>query len=84
MAAEPVSGADIPVLLGVASPERPHRVRGLEEQLLGEIEHRLGYRLHPASQVIPRDHVAAIVALREAENLIETKQATYLHRSGGR
>jgi 3-oxoacyl-[acyl-carrier-protein] synthase-1 len=76
-AAKPAPSSDIPVLLGVASPERPYRFDGLEEELLGEIAHRLGFRLHPASRVIPRDHVAAVVALRHARELISRTQATY-------
>jgi len=75
-AAKPIPAAEVPVLLGIAAPDRPYRLRGLEEGLLGEIEHRLGFRLHPASHVIPRDHVAAIAALREAAQLIDNNEAT--------
>lgn len=73
IAAEPVSPELIPVLLGVAPPERPFRLPGLEEEILGMIEHRLGLRLHPESRIIPRDHVSVAVALREAGELITEK-----------
>ena len=46
-AAEPIPTRDIPVLLGVAPPDRPFRFPGLDDQILGEIEDRLGFRLHP-------------------------------------
>ena len=61
----------IPVLLGVASPARPCRMPDLDAQILEEVEHRLGFRLHPASRVIPADHVSVVVALGEASRLLE-------------
>lgn len=75
VAAQPIPAAEVPVLLGIAGPDRPYRPRGLEESLLGEIEQRLGVRLHQASHVIPRDHVAVIAALREAAELIDNNKA---------
>ena len=74
-AAKPVPAQNIPVLLGVAPPDRPFRFAGLDDEILEEIELRLGFRLHPASRVIPRDHVSVMVALREAGDLIASKQA---------
>lgn len=74
-AAKPIPPSNIPVLLGVASPDRPYRFPGLDAQILPEIEHRLGFRLHHASRVIPRDRVAVVVALREASELIAAKKA---------
>jgi len=74
-AAKPIPPSNIPVLLGVASPDRPYRFPGLDTQILPEIEHRLGFRLHPASHVIPRDHVAVVVALREASEILAAKKA---------
>ena len=75
-AAQPVPPEEIPVLLGVASPERPYRLPELDQDILGEIEHRLEFRLHPSSHVIPRDHVSVVVALQEAEKLIADGKAT--------
>jgi 3-oxoacyl-[acyl-carrier-protein] synthase-1 len=74
-AAKPVAPQDIPVLLGVAPPDRPFRFAGLDGEILAEIERRLDFRLHPASRIIPRDHVAIVVALREAGQLIANKRA---------
>jgi len=71
-AAKPVPAQNIPVLLGIAPPDRPFRFPGLDSQILLGIEHRLGFRLHAASKVIPRDHVSVVVALRDAEDLINT------------
>jgi 3-oxoacyl-[acyl-carrier-protein] synthase-1 len=74
-AAKPVPPHNIPVLLGVAPPDRPFRFPELDAKILPEIEHRLGFQLHPASRVIGRDHVSVVVALREAGELIANKQA---------
>jgi 3-oxoacyl-[acyl-carrier-protein] synthase-1 len=74
-AALPVPATDIPVLLGVSSPDRPFRFARLDQDILSEIEQRLGFKLHPCSKVIPRDHVSAVVGLREAQRLISTSQA---------
>jgi 3-oxoacyl-[acyl-carrier-protein] synthase-1 len=69
-AADPVPPHEIPVLLGVAPPVRPFRFRDLDGRILGEIEDRLGFGLHPTSRVIAQDHVSVAVGLREAEQLI--------------
>lgn len=70
-AARPVEPAEIPILVGVASPEQPCRMPNLDEELLGEVEHRLGFRPHPASQLIPRGRVSAAIGLKEAAELLE-------------
>jgi 3-oxoacyl-[acyl-carrier-protein] synthase I len=72
--AAPLTHADVPVLLGVASPDRPFRLPGLDDNLMPEIEHRLGYRLHPASRVIPRGHVSLGVGIYEAHELMASRQ----------
>jgi 3-oxoacyl-[acyl-carrier-protein] synthase-1 len=77
-AAKPVPAANIPVLLGVAPPDRPFRFAELESQILPAIEHRLGSRLHPASRVISRDHISVVAALRDAGDLIANKKALYV------
>jgi 3-oxoacyl-[acyl-carrier-protein] synthase-1 len=74
--AKPIRPQEIPVLLAVAPPDRPFRFPQLDLQILPEIEHRLGFQLHPASRVIPRDHISAVVALREAGKLIDDGWAT--------
>jgi 3-oxoacyl-[acyl-carrier-protein] synthase-1 len=77
-AAAPVPAPEVPVLLGVAPPDRPFRFPDLDRQIVEEIEHRLGFRLHPASRVIPEDHVSLAVALREAGDLLAETQAPCL------
>jgi 3-oxoacyl-[acyl-carrier-protein] synthase-1 len=74
LAAEPIRPEEIPVLLGVSSIDRSCRFAGLDEQILGEIEHRLDFQLHSASHVIPRDHVSVVVALQEAQQLVISGQ----------
>jgi 3-oxoacyl-[acyl-carrier-protein] synthase-1 len=77
-AAKPIPARNIPVLLGVAPPDRPFRFPGLDTQIFSEIEYRLGFRLHPASRVIPRDHISVVVALREGYDLIANTKAPCL------
>lgn len=74
-AAVSTSPEEIPLLLGVAESRRPGRFAGLDEQILDEVEHRLGFRLNPASRVIPRGQVSVIVGLREAESLLMRGEA---------
>jgi 3-oxoacyl-[acyl-carrier-protein] synthase-1 len=69
-AAQPIPANKIPVLIGVSPPDRPCRHEELDAQIVPEIERRLGFPLHPASRVIPRDHVSVAVALLEARELI--------------
>jgi 3-oxoacyl-[acyl-carrier-protein] synthase I len=75
IAARPVVPPEIPILMGLSASDRPCRFEGLDAQILPEIEHRLGFRLHPASRVIPRDHVSVVVSLRVAGELIASRQA---------
>jgi 3-oxoacyl-[acyl-carrier-protein] synthase-1 len=77
-AAKPVTPHEIPVLLGIAPPDRPYRFAGLDDEILPEIQHRLGFPLHPASRVISRDHVSVVVALRAAQDLIDRQTARYV------
>jgi 3-oxoacyl-[acyl-carrier-protein] synthase-1 len=75
LAAGPVAAGNIPVLLGAASADRPFRPPDLDDQILPEIQRRLGFPLHPASRVVPRDHVSVVVALRQAGGLIAARRA---------
>lgn len=76
-AALPVLPSAIPVLLGVAVPDRPFRFAGLDERIKEETEHRLGFQLHPDSKIIARGHVAVADALVEAQQLLHTRRATH-------
>jgi 3-oxoacyl-[acyl-carrier-protein] synthase I len=75
-AAKPLPAQSIPVLLGLAAVDRPFRMPDLDTEIMPQIEHRLGFRLHPASRVIPRDHVSAVVALHEAGDLIGNRKTS--------
>ena len=38
---------EVPIILGLASENRPYRFGNLEQSLMDEVQHRLGSRLHP-------------------------------------
>ncbi len=73
-AAKPIPPQEIPVLLGVAPADRPFHLPELDTQILPEIERRLGLQLHPASRVIPRDHVSVVVGLHETGALMANER----------
>jgi 3-oxoacyl-[acyl-carrier-protein] synthase-1 len=70
-AAEPVPASAIPVFIGLASGERPHRWQGLETRILTEVQDRLGFPLHRESRPLPRDRVSVLEALIAGERLID-------------
>jgi len=70
LAATESSPDTIPLLLGVATADRPHRWDGLDERLLQEIEFRLDAHFHPRSKLIPRGRVSGVVAIQEAQQLL--------------
>lgn len=62
---------EVPLLLGVAEPNRPGRLAGLDTDLLPLVQDALGERFHPsASRVVPMGRVAGAVGIREAAKLI--------------
>jgi 3-oxoacyl-[acyl-carrier-protein] synthase-1 len=65
-----IKAREIPILLGVASPDRPCRLEGLDEQILDEVEFRLEVPHHPSSKVIPRGNVSGTAAIQEARQLM--------------
>lgn len=73
--AQPVLPTEIPILVGLPHADRPCRIAELDTRIVEEIEHRLGFRLHPASKVIPRDHVSVVVALQEAAEMLSAGKA---------
>lgn len=62
---------DIPILLGVASHDRPHRLAHLDEQILEELEYRLDLPHHPLSEVIAKGNVSGAHALQQARVLMQ-------------
>lgn len=75
VAAEPVPRKRIPILLGVAASNRPHRFPNLDEQILDEVEFKLEVPHHPLSRVIPRGQVSGVIGIQIAQQLIESKKA---------
>jgi 3-oxoacyl-[acyl-carrier-protein] synthase I len=63
---------EIPILLGVAGPDRPCRLDGLDDELLDEVEYRLKLPHHPLSRTIARSNVSGAVGLQEAERILES------------
>lgn len=74
-AAPPLQGANIPILLGLSNEQRPYRFQNIDEEILGEIQDRLGFQLHRASRIFAKDHVFVVHALRRAKELIEAGEA---------
>ncbi|HUU45246.1 MAG TPA: hypothetical protein VM118_05890 [Acidobacteriota bacterium] len=64
------SPPEIPLLLCVAERERPGRLEGLDDSLLGDLEARLDRRFHPQSAVIANGRVAGVQAVERGRALI--------------
>jgi len=60
----------IPLLLCVAEPERPGRLKGLDEEVLFEIERELNVQFSEQSRIIPQGRISIGVALMQAQQLI--------------
>ncbi|MBI5255974.1 MAG: hypothetical protein HY855_05710 [Burkholderiales bacterium] len=71
----PAQAAQVPLLIGVAHPDRPGRFADLEQRLLPEIQARLGWPAHPQSRLIAADQTSGLHALLLARALIEAGQA---------
>jgi len=76
-AAKPEGSASIPILLGVAPLDRPHRLPRLDEEILDEIEWRLKLPHHPQSAVIAMGNVSGLVALAHARKMIDRRLSRY-------
>lgn len=60
----------IPLLVGLAEPQRPGAVPDLERSVVSEVQQLLGVTFHPKlSIVLPHSHVAGIAGLRLAREL---------------
>jgi 3-oxoacyl-[acyl-carrier-protein] synthase-1 len=68
--AKPEKPESIPILLGVASHNRPCRVPRLDADILDEIEWRLKLTHHPLSCVFATGNVSGLFALYEARRLL--------------
>lgn len=74
VAAEPTAPEEIPILLGVSTPNRPYRFEGLDENVLPEIEYKLGIKLNSFSRVIPNGRVSSATGIQLARHLIESNK----------
>lgn len=63
---------ETPLLLCLAEPERPGRIRGQEEFLVKHIQDITGMRFHPQSAVISRGRVGGSKAIEAAHTLLAT------------
>nr|WP_279629077.1 hypothetical protein [Caballeronia ptereochthonis] len=71
LAAEPsLRPETVPLLLAVAEPDRPGRVRDLDNRIIPFIEASLRTEFHERSRVFPIGRVAGGVALSDARKLI--------------
>lgn len=77
VAAEPVYPDQIPIILGVATLDRPHRNSALDGQILDEVSHRLETALHPNSIVLPRGQVSAVVGLKLCQHILSEQRVPY-------
>ena len=73
--AGPTPARDIPVLIGVAPPDRPARTAGCEAELLKEVEARLGGPLHRDSAIFATGQTACAHGLMHADALLNSAVA---------
>jgi 3-oxoacyl-[acyl-carrier-protein] synthase I len=74
-AASPVPPEAIPVLIGLAGPDRPLRPADLERQILDLLAQRLEERMSRDSRTISRSQVSALAGVAAAERLITEHRA---------
>jgi 3-oxoacyl-[acyl-carrier-protein] synthase-1 len=68
----------VPLLVGLAEPERPGSVGASASEIIPHVEAKLGQRFHASlSRVIPKGHTAGIEALRIARDLIQGSERAY-------
>lgn len=75
--AKPTRPESIPILLGIAPPDRPYRFPHLDEDILDEIEWRLRLPHHPLSATFASGNVSGIAALFEARHLLDRGLARF-------
>jgi 3-oxoacyl-[acyl-carrier-protein] synthase-1 len=67
----------IPLFLCVAEKERPGRLDGLDDLLLGEVQKELNFRFHENSAVISQGRVGGVHAIRQATTLLYQERLSY-------
>jgi len=77
LAALPEDAERIPLLVGVAAPDRPGRWEGLDTRLLEKIELKLDIDHHPDSRIIAKGHTSGIYAMVAAYDILHKRKAHY-------
>lgn len=68
-----VDWKQVPLLVGLAEPERPGRGAHLDATIIRQVEHKLGVQFHPLlSHTIPEGHTAGFRALQAAGEILLT------------
>lgn len=75
--AKPTAPQSIPILLGIAPPDRPYRIPRLDEEILDDVEWRLQLPHHPLSAIFPTGNVSGLDALFEARRIIAAGLASF-------
>src|SRR5205807_1394003 len=68
--AGPEKPSAIPILLGIAPLDRPHRRPQLDDEILDEIEWRFNLVHHPQSTILPMGNVSGVHALVRARQVL--------------
>jgi 3-oxoacyl-[acyl-carrier-protein] synthase-1 len=76
-AARPEPALRIPLLLGIAPRDRPHRLPRLDEEILDEVEWRLELPRHPESAIIPMGNVSGVIGIQRAQEILRSGLARY-------
>ena len=76
-AAEPEPAFRVPILLGIAPADRPHRRPRLDEEILDEVEWRLELFHHPESTTIPMGNVSGVIGIQRAQEILKAGLARY-------
>ena len=72
-AAAPTLGSKIPILLGISNRLDDSNV----VEIINEIQVRLGFQLHPASELIVRDHISVAIGLQKSKEILSQGHARY-------
>ena len=66
-----VSPSTVPIIVGIASPDSPHRLDELDNAILSDIAAKMNIKLHNSSCVIALSQASGIAGLRKASILLD-------------